>query len=275
MSRIKEDINKENKKKENVFILEMKNLEEFKNQIKNFYPKLIIRTVNSQSENNANYDILSDYIIINEIIYKKKNINYILGKNNDNKTFDELESIIKGNILNENDKQKFDLFTFKAFWRINHEGFGHRPVSILNKKKIPTPSKFFINGTYKKSEDAGKILEYYITKEDDDFIELKMLNCDISPLLSFKLYIQNSFNQFWEIVEQLIKKNYDDENQNEKKYEDEEIVYSQENILLLKINEYYNEAINKKSEKNKKKISFFQSYYKPKNNVREWRRSKV
>ena len=275
MSRVKEDINKENKKKENVFILEMRNLKEFKNQIKNFYPKLIIRTVNSQSENNANYDILSDNIIINEIIYKKKNINYILGKNNDNKTFDELESIIKGNIVNENDKQKFDLFTFKAFWRINHEGFGHRPVSILNKKKIPTPSKFFINGTYKKSEDAGKILEYYITKEDDDFIELKMLNCDISPLLSFKLYIQNSFHQFWEIVEQLIKKKYDDENQNEKKYEDEEIVYSQENILLLKINEYYNEAINKKSEKNKKRFLFFQSYYKPKNNVREWRRSKV
>ena len=65
----------------------------------------------------------------------RKNINYILGKNNDNKTFDELESIIKGNVVNENDKQKFDLFTFKAFWRINHEGFGHRPVSILNKKK--------------------------------------------------------------------------------------------------------------------------------------------
>ena len=275
MSRVKEDINKENKKKENVFILEMRNLKEFKNQIKNFYPKLIIRTVNSQSENNTNYDILSDNIIINEIIYKKKNINYILGKNNDNKTFDELESIIKGNILNENDKQKFDLFTFKAFWRINHEGFGHRPVSILNKKKIPTPSKFFINGTYKKSEDAGKILEYYITKEDDEFIELKTLNCDISPLLSFELYIQNSFHQFWEIVEQLIKKKYDDENQNEKKYEDEEIVYSQENILLLKINEYYNEAINKKSEKNKKRFPFFQSYYKPKNNVREWRRSKV
>ena len=275
MSRVKEDINKENKKKENVFILEMRNLKEFKNQIKNFYPKLIIRTVNSQSENNANYDVLSDNIIINEIIYKKKNINYILGKNNDNKTFDELESIIKGNIVNENDKQKFDLFTFKAFWRINHEGFGHRPVSILNKKKIPTPSKFFINGTYKKSEDAGKILEYYITKEDNEFIELKMLNCDISPLLSFELYIQNSFHQFWEIVEQLIKKKYDDENQNEKKYEDEEIVYSQENILLLKINEYYNEAINKKSEKNKKRFLFFQSYHKPKNNVREWRRSKV
>ena len=34
-------------------------------------------------------------------------------------------------------------------------------------------------------------------------------------------------------------------------------------------------AINKKNKKNKKRFPFFQSYYKPKNNVREWRRSKV
>ena len=276
ISRVKEDINKENKKKENVFILEMRNLEEFKSQIKNFYPKLIVRTVNSQSESNVNYDLLSDYIIIKEIIYKDNNINYFLGKNNDNKTFDELESIIKGNIVNENDKQKFDLFTFKAFWRIIQEGFGYYSISILNKKKFPIPFKFFIDGTYKKSEDPGKILEYYITKEEDEFVELKNLNCNISSLLSFELYTQNSFKEFWEIVDELIEKKYNEENKNGKIYKDEEIIYSQENILIFKINEYYNEAINKKRDKNKKIfLPSFQSYYKPKNNQRELRRSKV
>ena len=54
---------------------------------------------------------------------------------------------------------------FRAFWRLNHEGLGHKPISIINKGIYDSPTKTLLNDSFKDSSDAGEIIEYYIVNE--------------------------------------------------------------------------------------------------------------
>ena len=55
-------------------------------------------------------------------------------------------------------KKKYDLFVFRAFWILNHEGCGYKPVSKINRGKANTPKKIIINKGYTEGNDAGEIL---------------------------------------------------------------------------------------------------------------------
>jgi hypothetical protein len=55
---------------------------------------------------------------------------------------------------------------FRAFWRINHECFGHLPILKINNKKCETPNKFIKKGIFVNSQDAGKILEFFFNENE-------------------------------------------------------------------------------------------------------------
>lgn len=127
-SRIKEDLNEENDiyyendTIKNTFILEMKSIEELKQTIKNFFPKIIVRTFNSQSGFNAHIDNYSGLMIINEHFYEEDSLEKILGNYDDKKAFNNLDKIIRGliDLKNDHNYKIYNLYIFKAFWRINH-----------------------------------------------------------------------------------------------------------------------------------------------------------
>ena len=202
-SRIKIDLNKNNygvigQTTREVFIIEMRTLKELKEKIKLFFPDIIVRFVNSRSFSNAMYELFSKNIIINEIIYKNRENDYY--KNNkDNEIFDCLSPYIKGeiNLENEENKYYYNLYLFQAFWRINHESLGHKPVAIINGNKKETPNKFIVNGKFKKISDAGRILEYFLTDDFSQFNELKISKFNVESLLNEKLFVQTSFDNFW------------------------------------------------------------------------------
>jgi len=209
-SRIKKDLNQLNSydnNKRDVFIIEMTSLKELKEKIKTFLPKRIIRFVNSRSLTNALYDIVSGDIIINEIIYKKRGIDYYTN-NNDNNIFDSLEPFIKGNInlSNEFDKYYYNLYIFKAFWRINHEALGHKAVVKNNNNILDRPNKFIFNGVFKEIQDIGNILEYFITIDNNKFNSLKNETFNAEKLLNEDLFVGTNFNKFWEEFKNLEKK---------------------------------------------------------------------
>ena len=211
-SRIKKDLNSMNfhgsNKNRDVFIIEMLSLSELKEKIKSFFPSKIIRFVNSRSFTNAFYDLVSGDILINEIIYKYRGNNYYK-ENNDNIIFDSLDPFIKGNINLKNDKDKYyyNLYIFKALWRINHESLGHKPVAQINQNKIDTPNKFIINGSFREINDAGNIIESFITEDNSKFNSLKNINFNAQILLNEKLFIESNFNKFWEEFEKIEKEN--------------------------------------------------------------------
>ena len=211
-SRIKPDLNEENKfhysnnDKQNIFILELKNLKELKEEIKKYYPERIIRFVDSKSSAAAYFDMSSGDILINEYIYMQYDNKFL--EKDDNAIYNELDNYVKGNIELENNenKNKFYLFMFRAFWRLNHEGFGHKPISIINKGIYDTPTKTLLNESFKDSSDAGEIIEYYIVDEKKDlFNYLKHGSFNIEQLLDVNLYIKESFNKFWFIFNSIEK----------------------------------------------------------------------
>ena len=218
-SRIKKDINKlniESKNEKGIFIIELRDLEELKSLMKKYLPSKIVRFVNAKSRLNAIYDIYGRNIIINEIIYINRNkINDFTVDNN--KIYDSLNPIIKGDIdlKNESNLFLYNLYTFKAFWRIVHESFGHKPVSIVNDNKMDTPGIFIINGKFHEvyESDAGKLLEYYVSDTREKFEVLLYKNYDAKSLLNVNLFIDIDFKEFWEqfneikIIEEKVDKN--------------------------------------------------------------------
>ena len=206
LSRVKEDINKKNKKhyiKNNnreVFLIELMNLDELKNNLKKYLPKMVVRYFNSKSKSAAEYDIFSGNILINELIFKEKKRDFLVCDNNE--ISKNLEPLVKGNIKlnNEKNKKKYNLFVFRAFWRLNHEGFGHQLISKINRGKANTPKKVIINNGYVERKDAGDIIEYYVYHEvNSNYFDLiKNAVFNPIPLLDENLYIQNSFTEFWD-----------------------------------------------------------------------------
>lgn len=221
LSRVKSDINKNNEyfySKDNnneVFIIELMNLDELKSKLKNYLPNMIVRYFNSKSNSAAEYDIFSGNILINELIYIGKKNDFLICDNNG--ISKSLEPFIKGNInLNDkNNKKKYDLFVFRAFWRLNHEGFGHQPVSKINKGKVSTPTKVIMKDGYEKTNDAGEIIEYYIYQNKDlnYFDYIKTIKFDPMLLLDENLYIENSFDKFWALLFRLEKDKIEEEDE--------------------------------------------------------------
>ena len=203
-SRIKKDINElniESKNEKGIFIIELRDLEELKCLMKKYLPSKIVRFVNAKSQLNAIYDIYGRNIIINEIIYiNREKINDFSANNNN--IYDSLNPIIKGDIdlKNESNLFLYNLYTFKSFWRIIHESFGHKPVSIENDNKMDTPGIFIINGKFHKvsESDAGKLLEYYVSDTREMFEVLLYKNYDAKNLLNVNLFIDIDFKEFWE-----------------------------------------------------------------------------
>ena len=207
-SQIKEDINEINEYSNNknlVFIIEDRDLNDLKILMKNYLPTKIVRFMNISSTLNSIYDIFSKNIIINEIIYiDRESCNF---ERNNNIIYESLNSLIKGDIdLNvEKNLYLFNLYTYKSFWRIIHEGFGHKPVSILNNNEVDTPCNFIINGIFHDISDAGKLLEYYINDTREQFEYLLYKNYDSKKLLNENLYIDTNFSKFWTIFRNIQK----------------------------------------------------------------------
>jgi len=252
-SKIKKDLNQLNSygnDKRDVFIIEMTSLKELKEKIKNVLPKRIIRFVNSRSFTNALYDIVSGDIIINEIIYKKRGDDYYTN-NNDNEIFDSLEPFVKGNVNldNEFDKYYYNLYIFKAFWRINHEALGHKAVAKINKNKLDTPNKFIFNGVFEEIQDAGKILEFFVTIDNNKFYSLKNETFNAEKLLNEDLYVGTTFDKFWEEFKNLEKKDKTEQEKNE----DIKLLYGLYEYDINKIYDFiydiYDENIDFKIEK--------------------------
>ena len=203
-SRIKKDINElniSNKNEKGLFIIELRDLEELKILMKKYLPSKIVRFVNAKSRLNAIYDIYSRNIIINEIIYiNRDSINAFSVNNND--IYDSLNPIIKGDIDLKKESNLFfyNLYTFKSFWRIIHESFGHKPVSIINNNKMDTPDIFIIHGKFHNvsDADAGKLLEYFVSDTREIFEALLYKNYDAKNLLNANLFIDIDFKEFWE-----------------------------------------------------------------------------
>ena len=211
-SRIKPDLNEANKIHysnndiQNIFILELKNLKELKEEIKKYYPERIIRFVDSKSIVAAYFDMSSGDILINEYIYMQYDNKFL--EKDDNLIYEQLDSYVKGNIEFENNenKNKFNLFMYRAFWRLNHEGFGHKPVTIINKGRYDTPTKTLLTDSFKDTSDAGEIIEYYVVDEKKKlFNYLKHGSFNIEPLLDVNLYIKESFNMLWLIFNNIKK----------------------------------------------------------------------
>ena len=239
-SRIKKDLNilnHKNKKENNtdIFIIEMISLEELKEKIKSFIPSRIIRFVNSRSFTNALYDIISGDIIINEITYKNRGIDYHIN-NNDNIIFDSLDPIIKGDINLNDAKNKFDynFCIFQALFRINHEALGHKPVAKINNNKLETPNKFLYNGSFRDAKDAGNILEYFIAGDSIKFNSLKNQIFNAEILLNEELFIDVDFNEFWDEFENLDKINKDEKEKEDNIKQLYDYIYDiyDENIIL-------------------------------------------
>jgi len=226
-SRIKEDINEANKRYYNfsdnkVFIIEIINLNELKKYLEDYLPTIIVRYLNSKSKIAAQYDIFSENIIINEMIFIKRTNDFL--NNDDNKIFNNLDKIIKGNINfnNEENKMKYNLCIFRTLWKLNHEAFGHKPVSKINKGRANTPDKTIINESYKITKDAGEIIESYVYESSDinNFDMIKFAIFNPKELLIVNLYIQKSFDQFWEVFSNIIKDvDFGDEDEEELKGE--------------------------------------------------------
>ena len=249
-SRIKEDLNENNgikyyqKDSKNTFILEARTIEELKETIKNFFPKLIVRTFNSQSRFNALIDNYSGLMIINENIYEQDSLIKIKGDYDDNKAFKKLDNIIKGSIDLKDDKinEQYHLFIFKAFWRINHECFGHLPVLEINNKKIERSMNFISNGHFINSDNAGQILEYFFNIDGKIINSIKNMNYNALNLLKDELYIGKNFNSLLENFIDLKNKNA---------FKDSEINTSLEDDFLIEIINEYDNIIKLKGEERK------------------------
>ena len=191
----------------NVFINQIKNLLDLKKEIKNYFPKIICRYLNSNDENSAFYDILSGLIGINETIYIEKQYNMIYGEYDDIKDLDNINEIVEDKFSKDDEEKKnlYNLYFFKGFWRIIHESYGHQPIQKVNHYSVNTPNHFYFKGSIVIKHDAGNILEYFINKDSSLIQYIKEVNCNINELINVKLFIGN-FHEFWKIFEKIVSK---------------------------------------------------------------------
>ena len=183
-------------------------------------------------------------MIINENIYEQDSLIKIKGDYDDNKAFKTLDNIIKGSIDLKDDKinEQYHLFIFKAFWRINHECFGHLPVLEINNKKIERSMNFISNGHFINSDNAGQILEYFFNIDGKIIDNIKNMNYNALNLLKDELYIGKNFNSLLENFIDLKNKNA---------FKDSELSTSPEDDFLIEIINEYDNIINLKGEKRK------------------------
>ena len=250
LSRIKEDINKINENlyenKRNTFMIELMNLDDLKNNLKKYVPNMVVRYFNSKSKSAAEYDIFSGNILINELIFTEKKNDFLILNNNE--ASKNLEPFIKGKIELNNEKNKkiYDLFVFRAFWRLNHEGCGHKPVSKINRGKANTPKKVIINKGYTEGNDAGEIIEYYVYHEvkQNYFDYLKYAVFNPITLLNENLYINDSFLPFWDIF---LKLEIDKNDEKKEELDDKLSFYNKISNLFLsdKSEKFVNQYSNK------------------------------
>ena len=252
MSRVKEDLNKKNNKNYDVndlkktFVLEMRDIEQLKETIKTYFPKIIVRIFDSQSGFNSHIDMFSGLMIINECIYSERTIEMIKGNYDDIKGFNEINNFVKGSVdLKNNDNNElYNKMIFKAFWRINHECFGHLPVLETNNKRDDTPTKFIKEGKFINSNDAGKILEFFFNHNEEKIKSIKETNCNVINLLKEELFVGKNFEKLWEKFDEL-------ENKNKEKT-DEGCNFDEEDIFVIKILEKYDSLLSIKGDKMKK-----------------------
>ena len=213
-SKVLTDINQKNKtKNKKVFINDIKNFDNLKNQLKIFFPKIICRYFNSNDKSASFYDIIGEYVVINESIYVENEYNMIYGDYDDNKA-NFIYKIIEGKFNNtQSNNDLYNCFIFKGFWKIFHESFGNQPIQIINNHQVDTLKYFYDKGIMITQKYAGNILEYFISNDSSKIKLIKSINCNVNKLLDPKLF-SGDFEEFWEIVDKIFE-NWDNVNESE------------------------------------------------------------
>ena len=266
-SKISKNLNVKSKNyNEDCFIIEDQTLEQLKMKIKNFYPNYFVTYFNLNDKSIGIYDIMSDSIIFNEAHYLENK--YLLNyhkKVDGKKLYEKLNLIINGTFEeNKNNKKIYNKIILRGLLIILHESYGHQIIQRNNNFKISTSTKFYFDGNFITDRDAGQILEFFISDNPNNINSIKTIDADVSPLLDYKLYLDN-FNEFWNIFDKIFDnlgndsdfELSDDYSENEKDY-----ISSVNKIYKL----YYS-SINFKNDK-RKKFKYQKINLNKKNNLR-------
>ena len=189
---------------EDCFIIEDQTLEQLKMKIKSFYPNYFVTYFNVNDKSIGIYDIMSDSIIFNEAHYLENK--YLLNYNkkvDGKKLYENLNLIINGTFEeNKSNKKIYNKIILRGLLIILHESYGHQIIQRNNNFKVSTPTKFYFDGNFITDRDAGQILEFFISDNPNNINSIKTIDADVSPLLDYKLYLDN-FNEFWNIFDRI------------------------------------------------------------------------
>ena len=189
---------------EDCFIIEDQTLEQLKMKIKSFYPNYFVTYFNVNDKSIGIYDIMSDSIIFNEAHYLENK--YLLNYNkkvDGKKLYENLNLIINGTFEeNKSNKKIYNKIILRGLLIILHECYGHQIIQRNNNFKVSTPTKFYFDGNFITDRDAGQILEFFISDNPNNINSIKTIDADVSPLLDYKLYLDN-FNEFWNIFDRI------------------------------------------------------------------------
>ena len=204
-SKISKNLNVKSKNyNEDCFIIEDQTLEQLKMKIKSFYPNYFVTYFNVNDKSIGIYDIMSDSIIFNEAHYLENK--YLLNYNkkvDGKKLYEKLNLIINGTFEeNKNNKKIYNKIILRGLLIILHESYGHQIIQRNNNFKVSTPTKFYFDGNFITDRDAGQILEFFISDNPNNINSIKTIDADVSPLLDYKLYLDN-FNEFWNIFDRI------------------------------------------------------------------------
>ena len=204
-SKISKNLNVESKNyNEDSFIIEVQSLEQLKMKIKSFYPNYFVTYFNVNDKSIGIYDIMSDSIIFNEAHYLENK--YLLNYNkkvDGKKLYENLNLIINGTFEeNKSNKKIYNKIILRGLLIILHESYGHQIIQRNNNFKVSTPTKFYFDGNFITDRDAGQILEFFISDNPNNINSIKTIDADVSPLLDYKLYLDN-FNEFWNIFDRI------------------------------------------------------------------------
>ena len=204
-SKISKNLNVESKNyNEDCFIIEDQTLEQLKMKIKSFYPNYFVTYFNVNDKSIGIYDIMSDSIIFNEAHYLENK--YLLNYNkkvDGKKLYENLNLIINGTFEeNKKNKKIYNKIILRGLLIILHESYGHQIIQRNNNFKVSTPTKFYFDGNFITDRDAGQILEFFISDNPNNINSIKTIDADVSPLLDYKLYLDN-FNEFWNIFDRI------------------------------------------------------------------------
>jgi hypothetical protein len=236
---------------EDCFIIEDQTLEQLKMKIKSFYPNYFVTYFNVNDKSIGIYDIMSDSIIFNEAHYLENK--YLLNYNkkvDGKKLYENLNLIINGTFEeNKSNKKIYNKIILRGLLIILHESYGHQIIQRNNNFKVSTPTKFYFDGNFITDRDAGQILEFFISDNPNNINSIKTIDADVSPLLDYKLYLDN-FNEFWNIFDRIFDNlgNDSDFELSDDYSEDEKDYISSVN----KIYKLYYSSINFKYDKRKK-----------------------